>query len=53
MFKVKQIEKIPVPDRVIRALKEAIGEHKVLDDEMDRILYSYDATRLSFPQMWS
>jgi FAD/FMN-containing dehydrogenases len=49
MFKVKQIEKIPVPDRVIRALKEAIGEHKVLDDEMDRILYSYDATRLSFP----
>jgi len=49
MFKVKQIEKIPVPDRVKRALKEAIGEHKVLDDEMDRILYSYDATRLSFP----
>jgi glycolate oxidase/D-lactate dehydrogenase len=49
MFKVKQVEKIPVPDRVIRALKEAIGEHKVLDDEMDRILYSYDATRLSFP----
>ena len=48
MFKVKQVEKIPVPDRVKRALKEAIGEHKVLDDEMDRMLYSYDATRLSF-----
>ncbi len=49
MFKVKQVEKIPVPDRVKRALKEAIGEHNVLDDEMDRMLYSYDATRLSFP----
>jgi len=49
MFKVKQVEKIPLPDRVKRALKEAIGEHKVLDDEMDRMLYSYDATRLSFP----
>jgi glycolate oxidase/D-lactate dehydrogenase len=49
MFKAKQIEKIPVPDRVKRALKEAIGEHKVLDDEINRMLYSYDATRLSFP----
>jgi glycolate oxidase/D-lactate dehydrogenase len=49
MFKVKQVEKIPVPDRVKRALKEAIGDHNVLDDEMDRMLYSYDATRLSFP----
>jgi glycolate oxidase/D-lactate dehydrogenase len=49
MFKAKQIEKIPVPDRVKRALKEAIGEYKVLDDEMNRMLYSYDATRLSFP----
>jgi glycolate oxidase/D-lactate dehydrogenase len=49
MFKVKQVEKIPVPDRVKRALKEAIGEYNVLDDEMDRMLYSYDATRLSFP----
>ena len=49
MFKVKQVEKILVPDRVKRALKEAIGEHNVLDDEMDRMLYSYDATRLSFP----
>jgi glycolate oxidase/D-lactate dehydrogenase len=49
MFKVKQVEKIPVPDRIKRALKEAIGEHNVLDDEMDRMLYSYDATRLSFP----
>jgi glycolate oxidase/D-lactate dehydrogenase len=49
MFKVKQVEKIPVPDRVKKALKEAIGEHKVLDDEMNRMLYSYDATRLSFP----
>ena len=49
MFKVKQVEKIPLPDRVKRALKEAIGEHNVLDDEMDRMLYSYDATRLSFP----
>jgi len=49
MFKVKQVEKIPVPDRVKRALKEAIGGHNVLDDEMDRMLYSYDATRLSFP----
>jgi glycolate oxidase/D-lactate dehydrogenase len=49
VFKAKQIEKIPVPDRVKRALKEAIGEYKVLDDEMNRMLYSYDATRLSFP----
>ncbi|WP_299229843.1 FAD-linked oxidase C-terminal domain-containing protein [Sulfurihydrogenibium sp.] len=49
MFKVKEVEKIPVPDRVKRALKEAIGEHNVLDDEMDRMLYSYDATRLTFP----
>lgn len=49
MFKVKQVEKIPVPDSVKRALREAIGYHNVLDDQMDRILYSYDATRLSFP----
>lgn len=49
MFKVKQLEKIPVPDTVKRALKEAIGYNNVLDDEMDRMLYSYDATRLSFP----
>lgn len=49
MFKVKQLEKIPVPDTVKRALREAIGYNNVLDDEMDRILYSYDATRLSFP----
>ncbi len=49
MFKINQVEKIPVPENVKRYLKEAIGEHKVLDDEMDRMLYSYDATRLSVP----
>ncbi|MEZ0323386.1 MAG: FAD-linked oxidase C-terminal domain-containing protein [Hydrogenothermaceae bacterium] len=49
MFKVKHVEKIPVAESVKRALKEAIGHHKVLDDEMDRMLYSYDATRLSYP----
>jgi FAD/FMN-containing dehydrogenases len=50
MFKVKQVEKnTGTRIGVKRALKEAIGEHKVLDDEMDRMLYSYDATRLSFP----
>ena len=46
MFQVKQEEIIKVPDRVKRALKELLGEHKVLDDEMDRLLYSYDATRI-------
>ncbi len=46
MFQVKQEEIIKVPDRVKRALKELLGEHRVLDDEMDRLLYSYDATRI-------
>jgi glycolate oxidase/D-lactate dehydrogenase len=46
MFQVKQEEVIKVPDRVKKALKELLGEHKVLDDEMDRLLYSYDATRI-------
>ena len=46
MFEVKQEEIIKVPDRVKRALKELLGEHRVLDDEMDRLLYSYDATRI-------
>ncbi len=46
MFEVKQEEVIKVPDRVKRALKELLGEHRVLDDEMDRLLYSYDATRI-------
>ncbi len=50
MFKLKkEIEKIPVPESVKRALREAIGNHNVLDDEVNRTLYSYDATRLSFP----
>ena len=49
MFKLKQVEKIPVPDRVKRALKEVLGEYKVLDDQMDRMLYSYDATRIQAP----
>ncbi len=49
MFKLKEIQKIPVPDRVKRALKEVLGEHKVLDDKMDRMLYSYDATRIQTP----
>ncbi len=46
MFDLKQKEIIPVPDNVKRALKEVLGEHRVLDDEMDRLLYSYDATRI-------
>ncbi len=46
MFNVQQREIIPVPDNVKRALKELLGEHRVLDDEMDRLLYSYDATRI-------
>ncbi len=46
MFEAKQEEIIKVPDRVKRALKEILGEHKVLDDKMDRLLYSYDATRI-------
>ncbi|EDP73513.1 FAD-binding oxidoreductase, partial [Hydrogenivirga sp. 128-5-R1-1] len=46
MFNVEQREIIPVPDNVKRALKEILGEHRVLDDEMDRLLYSYDATRI-------
>ncbi len=49
MFKLKEIQKIPVPDRVKRALKEILGEHNVLDDQMDRLLYSYDATRIQSP----
>ena len=46
MFNVQQREIIPVPDNVKRALKEILGQHRVLDDEMDRLLYSYDATRI-------
>ena len=46
MFEVKQEEVVKVPDRVKKALKELLGEHRVLDDEMDRLLYSYDATRI-------
>ncbi|MCX7738434.1 MAG: FAD-binding protein [Hydrogenothermaceae bacterium] len=49
MFKVRNVENVPVPESVKRALREAIGNHNVFDDEMDRMLYSYDATRLSFP----
>ena len=46
MLKLEQKEIISVPESVKRALKELLGEHKVLDDEMDRLLYSYDATRM-------
>ena len=46
MFNVQQKKIIPVPDIVKKALKEILGEHRVLDDEMDRLLYSYDATRI-------
>ncbi len=46
MFQFKQEEVVKVPDKVKRALKELLGEHKVLDDDMDRLLYSYDATRI-------
>lgn len=50
MFKLKkEVEKIPVPENVKKALRESIGSHNVLDDEVNRTLYSYDATRLSFP----
>lgn len=46
MLKLEQKEIIPVPENVKRALRELLGEHRVLDDEMDRLLYSYDATRI-------
>ena len=46
MFELKQKEVIKVPDRVKRALKEILGEENCLDDPMDRLLYSYDATRI-------
>lgn len=50
MFKLKkEVEKIPVPKNVKKALRESIGSYNVLDDEVNRTLYSYDATRLSFP----
>ena len=46
MFFVKQEERIEVPENIKRILKKELGEHKVLDDDMDRLLYSYDATRI-------
>ena len=46
MFFLEQKERIEVPDNIKRVLKKELGEHKVLDDDMDRLLYSYDATRI-------
>ncbi len=46
---LNKIKRVPVPDNVKRALKEVLGEHRVLDDDMDRMLYSYDATRIQAP----
>ncbi|RUM59387.1 MAG: glycolate oxidase subunit GlcD [Persephonella sp.] len=46
MFFVEQKERIEVPENIKRILKKELGEHKVLDDDMDRLLYSYDATRI-------
>ena len=46
MFDLKQGETINVPENIKKILRKEIGEHKVLDDSMDRLLYSYDATRI-------
>ena len=46
MFFLQQEERIEVPEKIKRVLKKELGEHKVLDDDMDRLLYSYDATRI-------
>ncbi|NPA58197.1 MAG: FAD-binding oxidoreductase, partial [Aquificae bacterium] len=46
MFHFEQKERIKVPDRVRRALTEILGEENCLYDDMDRLLYSYDATRI-------
>lgn len=46
MFDLKQKEVVKVPDKVKKALKEILGEENFLDDDMDRLLYSYDATRI-------
>ena len=46
MFDLKQKEIIEVPENIKNILKKELGEHKVLDDTMDRLLYSYDATRI-------
>ncbi len=46
MFNLKQEKIIEVPENIKRILKKELGEHKVLDDQMDRLLYSYDATRI-------
>jgi glycolate oxidase/D-lactate dehydrogenase len=46
MFNVKQEKIIEVPENIKKVLKKELGEHKVLDDQMDRLLYSYDATRI-------
>ncbi|WP_457622589.1 FAD-binding oxidoreductase [Persephonella sp.] len=46
MFNIEQKEVINVPENVKNILKKEIGEAKVLDDDMDRLLYSYDATRI-------
>ncbi|WP_457641056.1 FAD-binding oxidoreductase [Persephonella sp.] len=46
MFDLKQEEIINVPENIKNILRKELGEHKVLDDDMDRLLYSYDATRI-------
>jgi len=46
MFQFEQKEVVKVPDRVKKALKEILGEENCLDDNMNRLLYSYDATRI-------
>jgi len=49
MFKAIQTERIPVPDNVKKELRRILGEGRVLDDEVDKMLYSYDATRIKMP----
>ncbi|ACO04530.1 MAG TPA: FAD-binding oxidoreductase [Persephonella sp.] len=46
MFEIEQREIINVPENIKNILRKEIGEYKVLDDDMDRLLYSYDATRI-------
>lgn len=46
MFEIEQKETVDVPENIKNILRKEIGVDKVLDDDMDRLLYSYDATRI-------
>jgi len=36
---LNKVQRVPVPESVKKALREVLGEHRVLDDDMDRMLY--------------